>query len=69
MPDWEGKGKYPPEQERERQRMIKEAKEARLFRKRLRAIRDKLQTSGENSLTAEERAIVDQRRDYFFPED
>jgi len=68
MVHWEGRGKYPPEQERQRQRMVKEAEAREAFIQNvLQPIKDKLDLYGERSLTAQERVIVDERRAFFFP--
>ena len=68
MRKWSGKGRYPPEQERERQIMLKEEEAARRHRQELRAIRDKLDLYGEEALTVAEKAMVSKHHDFFYPE-
>ncbi len=66
---WTGKGKYPPEQERERRRMLDEARVHEKYRKHLQAVKDKLDLYGEDSLTLEEKELVRLFHDFFYPEE
>ena len=66
---WRGKGKYPPEQERERKRMVKEERSARRHRMYMQAVKDKLDLCGEDSLNVEEKEIVRLAHDFFYPEE
>jgi len=66
---WTGKGKYPPEQERERRRMILEARAARNHQHHLQAVKDKLDLYGEDSLDLEEKELVRLFHDFFYPEE
>ena len=68
MVKWAGKGKYPPEQERERQRMLREAREREKHQRRLQVIKDKIDLFGEGKLTPEELALVEKHHDFFCPE-
>ena len=66
---WRGKGKYPPEQERERVRMLKEAFARRQHESRLQALKDKIDLFGEDSLNPEEKELVRLFHDFFYPEE
>ena len=66
---WTGKGKYPLEQERERQRMLLEAKAARRHSLKMQAVKDKKDLWGEESLDLEEKELVRLFHDYFYPEE
>ena len=69
MANWNGKSGYPPEQERERQRMIREADIDWMYRKRLQAIRDKDNLFGEDSLDPEEKKLKEKHHSWFYPEE
>ena len=64
---WTGKGKYPPEQERERKRAQKEERSARRHRLYMQAVKDKLDLWGEDSLNVEEKELVRLAHDFFYP--
>jgi len=66
---WRGKGKYPPEQERERRRMFEEDREAWKHLKHLEAVKDKLDLFGEDSLDLEEKELVRRFHDFFYLEE
>ena len=66
---WTGKGKYPPEQERERKRMVEEAKAARRHSLRMQAVKDKKDLWGEESLDPEEKELMRLAHDFFYPEE
>jgi hypothetical protein len=65
---WRGKGGYPPEQERERQRMVQEAREHEEHRKRLQAIKNRLDLYGPDGLEEEEVAEVYLHWGFFYPD-
>ena len=69
MVHWTGKGKYPPEQERERQRMLQESEARRKHQRRLQALKDKIDLYGDDSLNQEEKEIVRLFHDFFYPEE
>ena len=66
---WTGKGKYPPEQERERRRMFLEAKAARRHSLKMQAVKDKFDLWGEDSLNLEEKELVRLFHDFFYPKE
>ena len=66
---WTGKGKYPPEQERERKRMVEEVKAARRHGLKMQAVKDKKDLWGEESLDPEEKELVRLFHDFFYPEE
>ena len=69
MPNWEGKGKYPPEQERIRRLVMAEAEADYKYRKALQFIKDKMGLFGEEKLTPMEIGLVLKHPDFFYPEE
>ena len=66
---WTGKGKYPPEQERERKRMLKERRESERHYLRLQALKDKIDLCGDENLNLEEKELLRLFHDFFYPEE
>ena len=54
--------------ERKRQKMVEEEAEARRYRARLQALKDKIDLWGDQDLTPEEAALVEKHDLFFFPQ-
>jgi len=67
MVHWSGKGKYPSEQERERKRMIREARQREKRQRELQVIKDRLDLFGEDALEPHEVALIKNHHDFFYP--
>ena len=63
------KGQYPPEQEKERQRMIQEAKDNHIYRQALNAIKFKLEFGGEDLLCPLDKKLIEKHHEFFYPDE